>query len=202
MCAGCVTRKTTNAERAASMKPYERMSVGSESMHNFLIARSAFLIGAEQLKVLPETKTSAMYRRNFRVQSSNVNCGTASAIRKDGYFLTAAHNIQGSAPHLAFYQDGRIQFYQSRVVWCGDVAKRRARPRSPSCSDSVEGGSSVGALRSNAGIACFCGRPRLRSGTEVQTGDAFQVRFPEWRSRTGFTRGEQPSFTVTGSCWR
>jgi hypothetical protein len=25
---------------------------------------------------------------------------------------------------LAFFQDGRIQFYQSRIVWCGDVAKR------------------------------------------------------------------------------
>lgn len=124
ICAGCVTRTTTNAERAASMKPYERMAVGAESMHNYIVARSAFLIGAEQLKVLPAVKTSATYRRNFRVRSSDVHCGTASAIRSDGYFLTAAHNIQGAAPHLAFFQDGRIQFHQSRVVWRGDVAKR------------------------------------------------------------------------------
>jgi hypothetical protein len=124
VCSGCVTRTTTNAERAASMKPYQRMAVGSDSMHNFIIARSAFLIGAEQLKVLPTIKTAATYRRNFRVRSSNVHCGTAAAIRSDGYFLTAAHNIQGSAPHLAFFQDGRIQFYRSRIVWRGDVAKR------------------------------------------------------------------------------
>jgi S1-C subfamily serine protease len=124
MCAGCVTRTTTNAERKASMKPYEEVTVGSEPMHNYIVARSAFLIGAEQLKVLPAIKTAATYRRNFRVQSSNVHCGTASAIRSDGYFLTAAHNIQGAAPHLAFYQDGRIQFYRSRVVWRGDVEKR------------------------------------------------------------------------------
>lgn len=120
--AGCVTRVTTSAERSASLSPFVREKIAAEPIRDYLLKRSAFLLAGKRLTIT-SSRTTAGFGRSFRIKSTSLRCGTAAAIDPRGYFLTASHNVEGDAPYLAFYRDGRMQFESCRVVWQGNFKK-------------------------------------------------------------------------------
>ena len=88
--AGCV-RYSTLGERDAFFSAYQTSRVGQDSLRHFLIARSAVLLQAHELRV------SAGSTNNSHLASlvgTNAWRGNAAAIDRRGFFLTAAHCVQ------------------------------------------------------------------------------------------------------------
>jgi S1-C subfamily serine protease len=116
-CAGCV-HYSTPAERDASFSPYEDAKVGQESLRKYLTDRSAVLLMAERLDTTFSSPTF------LKVANTNAWHGTAAAIDKRGYFLTAAHCVGKGQFWLVFLREGKLQVEHARIVWRGDVKKR------------------------------------------------------------------------------
>jgi len=116
-CAGCV-HYGTSAERDASFSPYKDAKVGRESLRKYLVDRSAVLLLADRLD------TTFFSTNSFRIANTNAWHGTAAAIDRRGYFLTAAHCVKKGQFWLAFLQDGKLQAEHARIVWRGDVEKQ------------------------------------------------------------------------------
>jgi hypothetical protein len=121
-CAGCV-HYSTPAQRDASFLPFKDVKVGQESLRKYLIARSAALFMAEELD------TTRLSTNSVRIISTNAWHGTAAAIDRRGYFLTAAHCVKRGQLErgqfwVAFTRAGKIQVERARIVWRGDVAKK------------------------------------------------------------------------------
>jgi hypothetical protein len=121
-CAGCV-HYSTPAERDTSFLPFKDDKVGQESLRKYLIARSAALFTAEELD------TTRLSTNSVRINSTNAWHGTAAAIDRRGYFLTAAHclkrgQLERGQFWVAFAGSGKIQVERARIVWRGDVAKK------------------------------------------------------------------------------
>ena len=115
-CAGCV-HISTPTERDASFSPYRGAKVGKESLWNYLLARSGILQGGENLD-------TPLGTNSFRFTNA-FDSGTATAIDKRGYFLTAAHCVnKNQVVWLVFLQNGQPQAERARVVWRGDKKKR------------------------------------------------------------------------------
>jgi hypothetical protein len=116
-CAGCV-HYSTPAERDASFSPYKDAKVGQESLRKYLVDRSAVLLLADELDVTRPTT-------NFiRIINTSTWRGTAAAIDRRGYFLTAAHCVERGQFWVAFQRAGKIEVERARIVWRGDVAKK------------------------------------------------------------------------------
>jgi S1-C subfamily serine protease len=114
--AGCV-HLNTPTERDASFSPYEDAKVGKESLWNYLLARSGILQEGENLD-------TPLGTNSFRFTNA-FDSGTATAIDKRGYFLTAAHCVnKNQVVWLVFLQNGQPQAERARVVWRGDKKKR------------------------------------------------------------------------------
>src|ERR1035438_10391578 len=86
-CAGCV-HYSTPAERDASFSPYKDVKVGQESLRKYLLDRSAALFMAEELD------TTRVNTNFIRILNTSTWRGTAAAIDRCGYFLTAAHCVK------------------------------------------------------------------------------------------------------------
>jgi hypothetical protein len=118
--AGCV-HHSTMASRDASFSPYVDTKVGQVSLREFLLARAAVLLKAEQLSVTHSNTNS----RTFSIAGTNSWRGTAAAIDRRGYFLTAAHCVEKDPFCLAFLNEGKMQVQRARLVWRGDAAKKQ-----------------------------------------------------------------------------
>ena len=116
--AGCV-HLSTPAERDASFSPYKEARIGQESLWNYLIYRSGVLLSAESF----DTTSTGEHSFHFTGKGSG-GFGTAAAIDKRGYFLTAAHCVEQGQFRLAFLHDGKMQVEPVRIVWRGDMKKR------------------------------------------------------------------------------
>ena len=116
-CEGCV-HYSTPAERDASFSPYKDVKVGQESLRKYLLDRSAALFMAEELD------TTRVSTNIIRIINTSMWRGTAAAIDRRGYFLTAAHCLERGQFWVAFLRAGKIQVERARIVWRGDVAKK------------------------------------------------------------------------------
>jgi hypothetical protein len=116
-CAGCV-HYSTPAERDASFSHYKDVKVGQESLRKYLVDRSAALLMAEKLD------TTRLSTNFIRINNTSTWRGTAAAIDRRGYFLTAAHCLEKGQFWVAFLRAGKIQVERARIVWRGDVAKK------------------------------------------------------------------------------
>lgn len=118
--AGCVHYSTT-ANRDASFFPCGGAKVGQVSLRDFLVARSAVLLKADQLSVTHSDTNS----RTFSIMGKNSWHGIAAAIDRRGYFLTAAHCLEKGPLWLMFLNEGKMQAQRVRVVWRGEVSKKQ-----------------------------------------------------------------------------
>ena len=104
--------------RTDSFKPYAGQQIEGEDVRTFLGSRFAFLLGYDQFPT-NEFRTNHSY-------GSPKNLGSAVAIDRRGYFLTAAHCIVAKDVRLVipvFGTNGAIHTRTSgttRVVWQGD----------------------------------------------------------------------------------
>jgi S1-C subfamily serine protease len=115
--AGCV-HYSTSADRDASFSTYRTSKLGQVHLRQFLIARSAILVRAEQLQVNP----SGTNADTALVSGTNSWRGNAAAIDCRGYFLTAAHCVKEGPVWLAFLNEGKVQVQPACVVWRGDTS--------------------------------------------------------------------------------
>ncbi len=107
--AGCNSASfSTTAERNASVAPYANEKVGQLSLRDFLLARSFLAVD--------NTKAT-------------VGIGSAAAIDRRGYLLTAAHALDSKDTPLQLLSMGSSpalnHILQPQVVWRGDVAKNQ-----------------------------------------------------------------------------
>ncbi len=104
------TRFATTAERLASVAPYAGTKVGQQPLHDFLLERSAAVIEDE------------------KTDNASVGVGSAAAIDRRGYLLTAAHVLRGNNSTPLVFSMGairRLGQVRAQVVWRSDVSKNQ-----------------------------------------------------------------------------
>jgi serine protease Do len=94
-------------------------------IREFVLHRSAFLFGVDQLDVDTSEGTPRVGKGNFRFKlkpnQMGFDAGSAAAVDRRGYFVTAAHCVEGGDVYLAFLTPtGSIRIEKARVVWEGD----------------------------------------------------------------------------------
>jgi S1-C subfamily serine protease len=117
---GCI-HDSTAEKRDASFLPYVRARVGQVTLRDFLLARSAMLFRADEFVVTPSSDDS----RSGQSTGGVLSFGTAAAIDRRGYFLTAAHCVAKDPLKLVYLENGQLQARSARVVWRGDVSKKQ-----------------------------------------------------------------------------
>jgi hypothetical protein len=117
--AGCVHYNTL-ARRDASFSAYAGTKVGQVSLREFLLVRSAVLFEGGQFSVIASSTNSGI----LWIKSPVSGIGSAAAIDRRGYFLTAAHCVKNGPVTLVFLDEGQMVAQSARVVWCGDVSKK------------------------------------------------------------------------------
>ena len=114
---GCA-HYNTPAIRDASFLPYASAKVGQVSLREFLRARSAVVFESDQLSFGTNS-------RHFWLRGTVLGMGSATAIDRRGYFLTAAHCVQKGPFLLLFFDKGQPQVRPARVVWRGDDSQKQ-----------------------------------------------------------------------------
>jgi S1-C subfamily serine protease len=109
----------TPAIRDASFLPYADAKVGQVSLRDFLRVRSALVFEGDQLNV---TISGADH---FNIKGTVFGIGSAAAIDRRGYFLTAAHCVNKETCLLLFRDKGQWQTQTARIVWRGDESKKQ-----------------------------------------------------------------------------
>jgi serine protease Do len=116
---GCLHDNNTPARRDASFLPYADAKVGQVTLREFLRARSAVVFEGDQLRV---TLSGADH---FNIKGTVFGIGSAAAIDRRGYFLTAAHCVGKETCLLLFRDKGQMQSQTARIVWRGDESKNQ-----------------------------------------------------------------------------
>ncbi len=117
--AGCAYRATTEEEREASFAPFEDRRVSGTSLREAILLRSAVIVAAEDLAAEQADDGSAE-GLVLRGDGAPPIFGSAAAIDRRGYFLTAAHCLTaGPAYLLVPTPEGSFHTKRARVVWQG-----------------------------------------------------------------------------------
>ncbi len=109
-------------EKARSLRNYSFLPVEGRSLPRYAALRSALLIRGAEPVLIQESSQG----RTFAFRKSpqkNVAIGTAACLAPDGYFLTAAHNLQESEPfYLAIRRDEQssLTIFPGILIWRGD----------------------------------------------------------------------------------
>jgi S1-C subfamily serine protease len=116
----CAPHSGTEAQRMASFKRYESAKIGDQSAWDYLLTRTAWVTAGKNLeaRLAPGTK-GTHFNVRLRMNSKSLRFGSATAIDRRGYFLTAAHNLDGPVCYVAFYKRG-IRLLPADVVWRGN----------------------------------------------------------------------------------
>ncbi len=120
---GCKTVEplpVTDAVRDASFVPFKGVMVGNELLSRHVQKRTAFLLSGVDL---PEVTNADETRvRGAGDSGGAVYYGSAAAIDRRGYFVTAAHCVEDNPDklRLTFLNDGAISVRQARVVYMGN----------------------------------------------------------------------------------
>ncbi len=169
---GCIHEPSTTRERAASFAAFAGQRVGAERLQDFVIQRTALLIGGldpSAVSALPvESVASALKEVHGRYA-----IGSAAAIDARGYFLTAAHCLDWQPLHVLYAHNGGVAVSAARVVWHGDasveggdlavLAIDQALDRHFSWAEQITAGEPVIGVGPNYdysghfGIGCFSG---------------------------------------------
>ena len=122
---GCLHDNNTPAIRDASFLPYAGAKVGQMSLREFVVRRSALVFEGDQLSFSANPRNVGANSPFFRVNGNILGIGSATAIDRRGYFLTAAHCAQKGPFLLVFFDKGQAQARPARVVWRGDESKKQ-----------------------------------------------------------------------------
>lgn len=115
--AGCMGASLE--EKRASFRPYRAAEVDGIPLSEFVSARTAMVL--RDFEVLVAANRGHRHLRLSPTGGDSQGYGTAVAISRDGYFLTAAHNLAGTTLHLvANLPGGQTRIGPARRVWVGD----------------------------------------------------------------------------------
>ncbi len=120
---GCKTVEpppVNDAVREASFVPFKGVSVGDELLSRHVQKRTAFLLsGVDLPEVTNADETSVSGEGD---SPGLVYYGSAAAIDRRGYFVTAAHCVEDNPDklRLTFLNDGAITVRRARVVYMGN----------------------------------------------------------------------------------
>jgi S1-C subfamily serine protease len=117
--AGCL--QGTLRERNASFSHYKDTKIRQETTKDFLTSRTAFLLTGDRLSFTQSGTNQENF--NYHAASGKLDYGSATAIDRRGYFLTAAHCVGKEAPYLVFGPGSHLQAERASVVWRGDTSK-------------------------------------------------------------------------------
>jgi len=111
--AGCVYAPTA-AQRSASFAPYAATRIRGQPAEEFLRDRFAFIAAVNG----PLPAESDLEYTPLMI----VGLGSAAAVDRHGYFVTAAHCVAGPGPFylIKIAADGKIHYFKARIVWKGD----------------------------------------------------------------------------------
>jgi S1-C subfamily serine protease len=90
-----------------------------------VLRRSALVFEGDQLSFSTNPRNVGTNSPFFRVNGTILGIGSATAIDRRGYFLTAAHCVQKGPFLLVFFDKGQTQARPARVVWRGDESKKQ-----------------------------------------------------------------------------
>ncbi len=115
----CVHINNSVAVRNLSFTPYAETKVGNTRLCQFLVLRCGVVFRTDELRSTGlETNTS-----NFSLNGRNNGLGTATAVDKRGYFLTAAHCVKMEPVWMVFLNHDELKMSRAQLVWRGDVSK-------------------------------------------------------------------------------
>lgn len=118
--AGCGSvKEVTEQEREISFAPFEPNRVGSESLREFVLQRTALLVNINDLKVLDEEDPSQFVVGGNLNESGDLVFGSAAAVDRRGYFVTAAHCVEDRQVSLVFWNGTEPEAKPARVVFQG-----------------------------------------------------------------------------------
>lgn len=171
---GCVGASL--AEKRASFEPFEQVLIKGEGIERYLTARTAMLLRDFDVAVARERDQHVL--RLSPTAGDRQGFGTAVAISHDGYFLTAAHNLQGNVIHLLLRSaEGRLKIGTARAVWSGDpddpaqdFAILKLDVITPSCFQWADPATvHPGTTLVTAGCAAPLAPPVLSAGAALET---------------------------------
>jgi len=121
--ASCATRGITDEERDASFRPHENMKLGGVSSREFVLRRSASLVSGSQIEVEDMKSSDQAAEVKLKLGQEKLDTGSAAPIDRRGYFVTAAHCVDGGDVYVAYLTpSNEMKFEKARVVWSGDAS--------------------------------------------------------------------------------
>ncbi len=118
--AGCGSVKpVTVQEREVSFAPFEEYRVGSESLREFVLARTAALVNIDALEVSGNEGESDLFVGGEQKAGGETVLASAAAIDRRGYFVTAAHCVEDREVSLFFWNGEKPAAAPARVVFAG-----------------------------------------------------------------------------------
>ncbi len=121
--AGCAVNPATNEDREASFAPHEGRKIGGVAVREFVLLRSAILLTGDQIEVVdPDSEAgSGEARFKFRLppDDAGFDIGTAAAVDRRGYLVTAGHCVSGRDDVYVVFptSDRSLRIEKARVVW-------------------------------------------------------------------------------------
>ncbi len=109
----------TDSDRVASFKNVDARAVGSDSMRDHVLKRTAFVIAVEKPPGVKQPE-AARAIPGARARTK-VGFGSAAAVDRRGYFVTAAHCLDGNELNVAFMSKTGLEMRKARVVFKGDA---------------------------------------------------------------------------------
>lgn len=107
-------------QKQESFRPYEDQEIGGEKVKEFLRHRMADVVcGDDVLRVVftEDNKRVVMLEPSAKAPAVS----SASAVTKDGYFLTAGHSVSAKQPTWVISKSmANPYFARARVVWKSD----------------------------------------------------------------------------------
>jgi S1-C subfamily serine protease len=117
---GCL--QSTSKERRASFSAYGDTKIGQEATTNFLLSRTAFLITGVHLALTLSATEPGVF--NYSVANKKIEFGSAAAVDRRGYFLTAAHCVGNEPLYLVFGRGSELRAERASIVWRGNSSKK------------------------------------------------------------------------------
>lgn len=107
-----------NTRREASLSSWQEHRIGSTLAADYAAERTAVLLPRKtRVQIEPRT-TAGSYAVKIN-RRRGLSLGSAAAISSDGYYLTAAHCVEGDPLQLILWQNDRPVALPARLVWSG-----------------------------------------------------------------------------------
>lgn len=129
LASGCLHMAPTDtaAQRSATFSAYTDVRVGSERLDDYIKSRVGFVSAGLIITRTTEMPGGRLAFHGFSL-GRTFNIGTAAAIDRRGYFLTAAHVVTKEPVYVGWLEPdprGNLSLLDcpARVVWRGNVAR-------------------------------------------------------------------------------